>query len=124
MPTDSRDSSNLTAYLLFCVLRLGCFLQAVVEERPVEESDIFVPAEGALGSRGEGRLTPLHLTWEELAFRKTGLRVYEHSGGKPTPRSTFTLRYGTCLKLSQNTRTETRRVTWRQTLTERIDDFL
>lgn len=69
-----------------------------MEERPVEESDIFVPAEGVFGSRGEGKLTPLHLTWEELAFRKTGVRVYEHSGGKPTPRSSFTLRYDPTLR--------------------------
>ncbi|CAG11931.1 unnamed protein product, partial [Tetraodon nigroviridis] len=83
---------------LSVLLRLGRFLQAVVEERPVEESDIFVPAEGVFGSRGEGKLTPLHLTWEELAFRKTGVRVYEHSGGKPTPRSSFTLRYDPTLR--------------------------
>lgn len=86
-------------YRLFCVFRLGCFLQAVVEERPIEESDIFVPAEGVFGSRGEGKLTPLYLTWEELAFRKIGVRVYEHSGAKPTPRSTFSLRYDTSLNI-------------------------
>lgn len=89
----------LAAYLLFCVLRLGRFLQTVVEERPIEESDIFVPAEGVFGSRSEGKLTPLYLTWEELAFRKIGVRVYEHSGAKPTPRSTFRLRYDTSLKI-------------------------
>lgn len=84
---------------MFYVLRLGRFLQAVVEERPVEESDIFVPAEGAFCSRGEGKLTPLHLTWQELAFRKIGVRVYEHSGVKPTPRSTFRLGYDISLKI-------------------------
>lgn len=87
------------SHLLFCVLRLGRFLQAVVEERPIEESDIFVPAEGVFGSRGEGNVTPLYLTWEELASRKIGVRVYEHSGAKPTPRSTFRLRYGPSLKI-------------------------
>lgn len=87
------------AYLFFFVLRLGRFLQAVVEERPIEESDIFVPAEGIFGSRGEGKLTPLYLTWEELACRKIGVRVYEHSGAKPTPRSTFRLRYDTSLEI-------------------------
>lgn len=86
-------------YLLFCVFRLGHFLQAVVEERPVEESDIFVPAEGVSGSRGKGKLTPLHLTWEELTYKKIGVRVYEHSGAKPTPRSTFRLRYDASLKI-------------------------
>ncbi|TWW79248.1 testis-expressed protein 10 homolog [Takifugu flavidus] len=77
---------------LSVLLRLGRFLQAVVEERPVEESDIFVPAEGVFGSRGEGKTTPLDLTWEELTFRKIEVRVYEHSGVKPTPRSSFRLR--------------------------------
>lgn len=91
--TDSFEISLILAsYLSFCVLRLGRFLQAVVEERPVEESDIFVPAEGVFGSRGEGKITPLHLTWEELTFKKIEVRVYEHSGVKPTPRSSFRLR--------------------------------
>ncbi|XP_033496394.1 testis-expressed protein 10 homolog [Epinephelus lanceolatus] len=72
---------------LSVLLRLGRFLQAVVEE-----SDIFVPTEGVFGSREEGRLTPLHLTWEELTYSRVGVKVYEHSGAKPTPRSTFKLR--------------------------------
>ncbi|XP_020507595.1 testis-expressed protein 10 homolog [Labrus bergylta] len=73
--------------------RLGRFLQAVVEERPVEESDIFVQTEGVSGSRGEDKLTPLYLNWEELSYNnKVGVRVYEHSGAKPTQRSTFKLR--------------------------------
>lgn len=87
----------LVANLLFCVSRLGRFLQAVVEERPVEESDIFGPAEGVLGSSEEGRLTPLHLTWEDLTYSKIRVKVYEHSGSKPTPRSTFRLRYETTI---------------------------
>uniref|UniRef100_A0A3Q3VSK4 Uncharacterized protein n=1 Tax=Mola mola TaxID=94237 RepID=A0A3Q3VSK4_MOLML len=77
---------------LSVLLRLGRFLQAVVEERPVEESDIFGPAEGVLGSSEEGRLTPLHLSWEDLTYSKIRVKVYEHSGAKPTPRSTFRLR--------------------------------
>lgn len=71
--------------------RLGRFLQAVVEERPVEESDNF-GQDGVFGSSGEDKLTPLYLNWEELTYNKSGVRVYEHSGAKPTPRSTFKLR--------------------------------
>ncbi|TKS82021.1 Testis-expressed protein 10 -like protein [Collichthys lucidus] len=77
---------------LSVLLRLGRFLQAVVEERPVEEGDMFVTAEGMFGSSGESRLTPLCLNWEELTYSKIGVKVYEHSGAKPTPRSTFRLR--------------------------------
>ncbi|XP_034409005.1 testis-expressed protein 10 homolog [Cyclopterus lumpus] len=77
---------------LSVLLRLGCFLQAVVEERPVEESDIFIPTEGAFASNGESSLTPLYLNWEELTYSKVGVKVYEHSGAKPTPQSTFRLR--------------------------------
>uniref|UniRef100_A0A673A172 Testis expressed 10 n=1 Tax=Sphaeramia orbicularis TaxID=375764 RepID=A0A673A172_9TELE len=40
-------------------LLLGRFLQAVVEERPVEEGDMSVPTEGVFGCSGEGRLTSL-----------------------------------------------------------------
>lgn len=77
---------------LSVLLRLGRFLQAVVDERPAVDDDIFVPAEGGFGSNGEGRLTPLYLSWEELTYSKIGVKVYEHSGAKPTPRSTFRLR--------------------------------
>ncbi|XP_058503508.1 testis-expressed protein 10 homolog [Solea solea] len=77
---------------LSVLLRLGRFLQAVVEERPVEEGDLSAAANGVFGCGGEGRLTPLYLIWEELTYSKVGVKVYEHSGAKPTPRSTFTLR--------------------------------
>ncbi|XP_036929268.1 testis-expressed protein 10 homolog [Acanthopagrus latus] len=77
---------------LSVLLRLGRFLQAVVEERPVEEGDIFDPAERVFGSSGEGKITPLHLVWEELIYSKVGVKVYEHSGAKPTPQSTYRLR--------------------------------
>lgn len=72
--------------------RLGHFLQAVVEERPVLEDDIFDTAEGVFDSSAESRLTPLYLNWEELTYSKIRVKVYEHSGAKPTPRSTFRLR--------------------------------
>lgn len=52
-----------------------------------------VAAEGVFGSSGEGRFTPLYLNWEELTYSKIGVRVYECSGAKPTPRSTFRLKY-------------------------------
>lgn len=77
---------------LSVLLRLGRFLQAVVEERPTEESDMSVPTERVFGSSGEGRFTPLHLNWEELTYSKVGVKIYEHSGAKPTPHSTFKLR--------------------------------
>ncbi|XP_008321254.1 testis-expressed protein 10 homolog isoform X2 [Cynoglossus semilaevis] len=76
---------------LSVLLRLGSFLRAVVEERPVEEGDISA-ADGVFGCKGEGRLTPLHLTWEELSYNKVQVKVYENSGAKPTPHSTFRLR--------------------------------
>ena len=78
----------------FC-FRLGRFLQAVVEERPMEEGDISVRTEGVFGSSAEGRLTPLYLTWEELVSNKVRVKVFEHSGAKPSPHSTFRLRYDT-----------------------------
>ncbi|XP_037310968.2 testis-expressed protein 10 homolog [Pungitius pungitius] len=77
---------------LSVLLRLGRFLQAVVEERPGEESDIFIPTDGAFSFSGEGKLTPLYLNWEELIYSKVGVKVYEHSGAKPSPQSTFRLR--------------------------------
>lgn len=77
---------------LSVLLRLGRFLQAVVDERPVVEGDMSLPAEGVFGSSGEGQLTPLYLIWEELTYSKAGVKVYEHSGAKPTPHSTFKLR--------------------------------
>ncbi|XP_068180674.1 testis-expressed protein 10 homolog [Antennarius striatus] len=87
-------SRTLTSqqWRLAVLLRLGRFLQAVVEERPVEESDIFHPGESGFGSSGEGKLNPLYLNWEELTYSKVGVKLYEHSGAKPTPPSTFRLR--------------------------------
>nr|XP_057940448.1 testis-expressed protein 10 homolog [Doryrhamphus excisus]XP_057940449.1 testis-expressed protein 10 homolog [Doryrhamphus excisus] len=77
---------------LSVLLRLGRFLQAVVEERPVEDCDTSVPAEGLFGVSGESRITPLNLIWGELGNSKIEVKVYEHSGSKPTPHSTFKLR--------------------------------
>ncbi|XP_029957967.1 testis-expressed protein 10 homolog [Salarias fasciatus] len=77
---------------LSVLLRLGRFLQAVVEERPVKESDIFASGEGVFDSSGNGRLSTIYLNWEEVMYSKVGVRLYENSGAKPTQRSTFKLR--------------------------------
>uniref|UniRef100_A0A1A7WYF5 Testis expressed 10 n=1 Tax=Iconisemion striatum TaxID=60296 RepID=A0A1A7WYF5_9TELE len=77
---------------LSVLLRLGHFLQAVVEERPMEEGDMSLRTEGVFGSSGKGCLTPLHLNWEDLVYRKGEVKVYENSGAKPPPNSTFRLR--------------------------------
>lgn len=77
---------------LSVLLRLGRFLQAVVEERPVGDGDMSGPSDRLFGSSKEGRIATLHLNWEELIYSKVGVRVYEHSGAKPTPHSTFKLR--------------------------------
>ncbi|XP_053743094.1 testis-expressed protein 10 homolog [Synchiropus splendidus] len=85
---------NVTSqqWRLSVLLRLGRFLQAVVEERPVEEGDISVQNEGVFGSKDDGRLTPHCLTWDELRCNKGGIKVYEHSGATPTQHSSFKLR--------------------------------
>ena len=73
-------------------LRLGGFLQAVVEEKPAEER-------GSLGDfldredKGRGAVTPLEVTWEEHTLQKGGLQVYENSGAQPAVASAFRLRY-------------------------------
>lgn len=79
---------------LIC-FRLGRFLQAVVEERPMDEGDLSVRTDGVFGSNAEGRFTPLYLTWGELVSSKVRGKVFEHSGAKPSPHSTFRLRYDT-----------------------------
>ncbi|XP_037130124.1 testis-expressed protein 10 homolog [Syngnathus acus] len=76
---------------LSVLLRLGRFLQAVVEERPVEEGDMSAPSEGAFSSCSGSRITPLNVTWEELINSKIGVKVYEHSGSQPSPHSRFKL---------------------------------
>lgn len=88
--------ANITLWLV----RLGLFLQAVVEERPALDDDIFDTSEGVFDSSAESRLTPLYLNWEELTYSKIRVKVYEHSGAKPTPRSTFRLRYATNMSRS------------------------
>ncbi|CAL8256988.1 unnamed protein product [Boreogadus saida] len=77
---------------LTVLLRLGLFIQAVVDESPTEEGDMCSPSEGVFGSNEEGGLIPLDLNWEELTYSRTEVKVYEHSGAIPTPHSTFRLR--------------------------------
>ncbi|KAJ8371548.1 hypothetical protein AAFF_G00307280, partial [Aldrovandia affinis] len=75
---------------LTVLTRLGCFLQAVVEERPAEERGTFGDfLDGE--EKGRGCVTPLELTWEEHAFRKGGVQVYENSGAQPAVPSSFRL---------------------------------
>ncbi|XP_072316347.1 testis-expressed protein 10 homolog [Eucyclogobius newberryi] len=71
------------------LLRLGQFLQAVVDERPVEKTDMS-HSEGVLDK--EGNITSLNLTWEELIYNKVTVNMFEHSGAKPTQFSSFKLR--------------------------------
>lgn len=77
---------------LSVLLRLGRFLQAVVEERPIKESDMFASGEDVFDSSGNSRLSTIYLNWEELMYSRVGVKLYENSGAKPTPRSTFRLR--------------------------------
>ncbi|XP_028971501.1 testis-expressed protein 10 homolog isoform X2 [Esox lucius] len=78
---------------LTVLLRLGRFLQAVVEERRAEEGDVCVSGDLFGGLNGEeGANTPLELNWEELTYGKGSFQVFEHSGANPTPHSTFKLR--------------------------------
>ncbi|XP_013860196.1 testis-expressed protein 10 homolog [Austrofundulus limnaeus] len=77
---------------LSVLLRLGHFLQAVVEERPMGEGDLSIQTEGKFGSRGCGCVTPLFLNWEDLISKKVEAKVYENSGAKPSPHSAFRLR--------------------------------
>lgn len=56
------------------------------------EGDLSVQTEGMFGSRGHGCVTPLLLKWEDLISKKVEAKVYENSGAKPSPHSTFRLR--------------------------------
>ncbi|XP_026851901.2 testis-expressed protein 10 homolog [Electrophorus electricus] len=86
-------SRSVTAqqWRLTVLLRLSRFLQAVVEERPTEDR-----AEGAgflsVWGGEKAVVTPLEVTWEEQACRTGAVRVFENSGAKPTPHSTYRLR--------------------------------
>lgn len=76
---------------LAVLLRLGQFLQAVVDERPVEKNDMS-EREMQLDCSQDGHIRSLNFTWEELIYSKVSVTLFEHSGAKPTPFSTFKLR--------------------------------
>uniref|UniRef100_A0A671MCD1 Testis-expressed sequence 10 protein homolog n=1 Tax=Sinocyclocheilus anshuiensis TaxID=1608454 RepID=A0A671MCD1_9TELE len=77
---------------LTVLLRLGSFLQAVVEERPLDEG---VTSSIGLGMwAGEkGSVTSVDVSWEEHVFGKGRIQVFENSGAVPTPHSAYRLRY-------------------------------
>ncbi|XP_016301444.1 testis-expressed sequence 10 protein homolog [Sinocyclocheilus anshuiensis] len=76
---------------LTVLLRLGSFLQAVVEERPLDEG---VTSSIGLGMwAGEkGSVTSVDVSWEEHVFGKGRIQVFENSGAVPTPHSAYRLR--------------------------------
>lgn len=76
---------------LTVLLRLGQFLQAIVDERPVEKNGVS-ESEMGLDSSHDGHITSLSLSWEELIYNRVAVTLFEHSGAKPTPFSTFKLR--------------------------------
>lgn len=68
------------------------FLQAVVEERPAEDGVVCGSGFG-MWSGEKGTVTPIEINWEEQNFSKESIQVFENSGAKPTPHSTYRLRY-------------------------------
>ncbi|XP_066502228.1 testis-expressed protein 10 homolog isoform X1 [Hoplias malabaricus] len=87
-------SRSVTAqqWRLTVLLRLGRFLQAVVEERPTEDG---VECGGGVGmwSGEKGVVTPLEVSWDEQIFDKGGIRLFENAGCLPTPHSSYRLKY-------------------------------
>lgn len=69
-------------------LRLSRFLQAVVEETPVEQKVHALDGEG----KEQGVVTSLELSWEEHVLGRSGLQLFENSGGRPPAPSSFQLR--------------------------------
>lgn len=86
-------SRSVTAqqWRLTVLLRLGRFLQAVVEERTTED-DAACGSGFGTWSGEKGMVTPVEIRWEEQIFSKETIQVFENSGAKPTPRSTYRLR--------------------------------
>lgn len=73
------------------IFRLGNFLQAVVEERPLEE-DVISRIGLGMWAGEKGSVTPVDVSWEEHVFGKGRIQVFENSGAVPTPHSTYRLR--------------------------------
>uniref|UniRef100_A0A673LMM3 Testis-expressed sequence 10 protein homolog n=1 Tax=Sinocyclocheilus rhinocerous TaxID=307959 RepID=A0A673LMM3_9TELE len=76
---------------LTVLLRLGSFLQAVVEERPLEEGVTSMIGLGMWAGE-KGSVTSVDVSWEEHVFGKGRIQVFENSGAVPTPHSTYRLR--------------------------------
>lgn len=72
--------------------RLGSFLQAVVEERPLEEGVTSMIGLGMWAGE-KGSVRPVDVNWEEHVFGKGRIQMFENSGVVPTPHSTYRLRY-------------------------------
>lgn len=75
------------------MFRLGRFLQAVVEERPTEDGVVVYGSGFGMWSGEKGTVTPVETSWEEQLINKESIQVFENSGAKPTPHSTYRLRY-------------------------------
>lgn len=75
-----------------CISRLSNFLQAVVEERPLEEG---VSSRIGLGMwAGEkGFVTPVDVSWVEHVNGQGKIQLFENSGAGPTSHSAYRLRY-------------------------------
>ncbi|XP_059423916.1 testis-expressed protein 10 homolog [Carassius carassius] len=76
---------------LTVLLRLGSFLQAVVEERPLEEGVTSLIGLGMWAGE-KSSVTSVDVSWEEHVFGKGRIQVFENSGAVPTPHSTYRLR--------------------------------
>lgn len=76
---------------LTVLLRLGSFLQAVVEERPLEEGVTSMIGLGMWAGE-KGSVRPVEVNWEEHVFGKGRIQMFENSGAVPTPHSAYRLR--------------------------------
>ncbi|TRY84600.1 hypothetical protein DNTS_001334 [Danionella cerebrum] len=76
---------------LTVLLRLSNFLQAVVEERPLEEG---VTSRIGVGMwAGErGLVTPVEVSWEDHVHGKGKIQLFENSGALPNMHSSYRLR--------------------------------
>ncbi|XP_056618084.1 testis-expressed protein 10 homolog [Triplophysa dalaica] len=98
---NTNRSVTAQQWRLTVLLRLSRFLQAVVEERPLEEG---ITNRNALEMWvGEKSLTtPIEVKWEEHGFGKGRIQMFEHSGATPTPHSTYRLRPDSNLAAGMN----------------------
>lgn len=71
-----------------------------MEERTTED-DAACGSGFGTWSGEKGMVTPVEIRWEEQIFSKETIQVFENSGAKPTPRSTYRLRYAVFLMESQ-----------------------